>query len=130
MHPSIQKLLSYATSESSIADEYKLYLSLDNRKLLAIDGNGKFAGCIGIKILKVDECEIKHIAVDPTERDKGLGTYMINFVCEKYNFKKITAETDFEAVNFYRNYGFTVSSLGEKYPGIERFKCEYYSGNR
>ena len=130
MHPSIQKLLSYATSESFITDEYQMYLSLDNRKLLVIDDNGKFTGCIGIEILKVDECEIKHIAVDPTERDKGFGTYMINFVCEKYNFKKITAETDFEAVNFYRNYGFTVSSLGEKYPGIERFKCEYYYRNR
>ncbi|WP_268921683.1 hypothetical protein [Metabacillus sediminilitoris] len=37
----------------------------------------------------------------------------------------ITAETDKEAVVFYRNYGFKITSLGEKYPGVERFLCEY-----
>ena len=130
MHPSIRKLLSYATSESSLSDEYLKYLSLDSRKLLAIEESGNFIAFVGIKILKENECEIKHIAVDPIERNRGLESYMINFICEKYNFKKITAETDFEAVNFYKNYGFTVTSLGEKYPGIERFKCEYYCGHR
>jgi hypothetical protein len=27
------------------------------------------------------------------------------------------------AVNFYRNIGFEITSLGEKYPGVERFQC-------
>ena len=33
----------------------------------------------------------------------------------------IEAETDKEAVEFYKKIGFQVKSLGEKYPGIERF---------
>jgi hypothetical protein len=37
----------------------------------------------------------------------------------------VYAETDEEAADFYRNIGFTVESLGEKYPGIERFKCTF-----
>lgn len=32
----------------------------------------------------------------------------------------ITAETDHDAIAFYRRYGFEIQSLGEKYPGVER----------
>jgi hypothetical protein len=36
--------------------------------------------------------------------------------------KNVEAETDREADGFYRACGFTVHSLGEKYPGVERFQ--------
>jgi len=36
----------------------------------------------------------------------------------------ITAETVRDAVKFYWSSGFKVTSLGEKYPGVERFLCE------
>lgn len=39
--------------------------------------------------------------------------------------ERVIAETDEEAVNFYRSIGFEVYSLGEKYPGVERFRCIY-----
>jgi ribosomal protein S18 acetylase RimI-like enzyme len=35
----------------------------------------------------------------------------------------LEAETDSEALAFYRRIGFRVESLGEKYPGVERFRC-------
>lgn len=35
----------------------------------------------------------------------------------------LVAETDADAVGFYRHSGFEVMSLGEKYPGTERFSC-------
>jgi len=35
----------------------------------------------------------------------------------------LEAETDAEAVKFYKKMGFQIQSLGEKYPGIERFHC-------
>ncbi|WP_157685573.1 hypothetical protein [Paenibacillus donghaensis] len=35
----------------------------------------------------------------------------------------LTAETDQEAVGYYRKNGFLVMCLGEKYPGTERFEC-------
>ena len=28
-----------------------------------------------------------------------------------------------DAVEFYRKLGFSIESLGEKYPGVERFRC-------
>ena len=48
---------------------------------------------------------------------------MIAQLLEKYNPDKLIAETDQEAVEFYRNTGFVVYSLGELYPGVERFRC-------
>lgn len=48
---------------------------------------------------------------------------MLKFVLEDYLV--VSAETDADAVEFYRKYGFKIKSLGEKYPGVERFLCEY-----
>jgi len=36
---------------------------------------------------------------------------------------KYSIELAKEAVNFYEKCGFKITSLGEKYPGIVRFKC-------
>ena len=33
------------------------------------------------------------------------------------------AETDQASVGFYQALGFTVESLGEKYPGVKRFRA-------
>jgi hypothetical protein len=35
------------------------------------------------------------------------------------------AETDADAVGFYRRCGLAVTSLGERFAGIERFRCEW-----
>ncbi|MNU09693.1 hypothetical protein D3C72_2564150 [compost metagenome] len=48
---------------------------------------------------------------------------MIAEVSRTAGIGTITAETDHEAAGFYRSAGFTVTSLGEKYPGVERFAC-------
>ncbi|WP_235473679.1 hypothetical protein [Lysinibacillus macroides] len=48
---------------------------------------------------------------------------MIDFINDKYALLVIAAETDKDAVDFYKKYGFKVSSLGEKYLGVERFTC-------
>ncbi|WP_144510054.1 GNAT family N-acetyltransferase [Bacillus sp. FJAT-22090] len=119
----IGRLLTYATSESKVDAEYELYLQQENRKLYGYKRNGKFIGCIGIELTSLNKGEIKHIAVSPIEREHGIGNDMINFICKKHSFSVISAETDQDAVNFYKRVGFTVISLGEKYPGVERFWC-------
>lgn len=48
---------------------------------------------------------------------------MVNYFSNKYLL--IYTETDNDAVDFYRKYGFEITSLGEKYPGVERFLCEF-----
>jgi len=121
--PTIRKLLSFATSDKKVQQEYEKYILLSNRTLYSFEVKGEIVGCIGIEKIGLSKCEIKHIAVLVDQRGKGIGSKMINFMTCKYS--SIVAETDYEAVDFYRRYGFVITSLGEKYPGVERFLCQY-----
>nr|WP_255574572.1 GNAT family N-acetyltransferase [Halobacillus sp. Nhm2S1] len=123
IHPDIWNLLSLATSEKNINQEYNSYMKLQTRKLYSYYLADENVGCIGIELFRPRQCEIKHIAVSPKHRNNNVGTKMINFILEKYAFETVLAETDIDAVNFYKNYGFQITSLGEKYPGVERFRC-------
>ncbi|MEI4770172.1 GNAT family N-acetyltransferase [Psychrobacillus sp. FJAT-51614] len=124
IHPDLRQLLSYATSLDKIDQEYEKYVSLNERSLYVLESKGSLIGCIGIEIISSNLIEIKHIAVSSSERGKGRGSQMIDFVCAHFSFCRIQAETDRDAVEFYRKYGFKIKSLGEKYPGVERFMCE------
>ena len=48
---------------------------------------------------------------------------MLNEIAVVLGLIRLIAETDQEAVGFYRKCGFKVESLGELYPGVERFRC-------
>ena len=122
---SIRELLSYATSEANINLEYQHYIESLHMNLYALESNEKPIGCIGFEFISSNHCKIKHIAVSPTERGNGLGRKMITFIWDTYSVNLISAETDRDAVNFYRNCGFKITSLGEKYPGVDRFLCEF-----
>ena len=125
INPVIRTLLSYATAEDKVEAEYKKYLEMNSRKLYALEMKGSYVGCMGLEVIEPTIGVIKHIAVLPSERGKGVGRKMLNFIMKHHSFNLLCAETDNEAVAFYRNCGFTVKSLGEKYVGVERFLCEF-----
>ncbi|TXR95062.1 N-acetyltransferase [Bacillus sp. SH7-1] len=79
--------------------------------------------CIGIEIIGANKAEICHISVVPQYRHKGIALQMIKEVLRMHQLTYLEAETDDEAVEFYKKIGFQVKSLGEKYPGSERFHC-------
>ncbi|MCA1057753.1 GNAT family N-acetyltransferase [Rossellomorea aquimaris] len=121
--PDVRTLLSFATAHEKVKVEYDLYIHSSQRKLFGFVKNNALLGCIGIELLDHDWCEVKHIAVMPQHRGEGIGKQMIDFIRRHGSFSGITAETDEEAVMFYKKIGFEVRSLGEKYPGVKRFKC-------
>ncbi|MBX8945529.1 MULTISPECIES: GNAT family N-acetyltransferase [Lysinibacillus] len=123
IHPEVKTLLSYATSEKKVEKEYSLYIACPERLLYGYTFEQDIVGCIGIVKREANQCEIKHIAVSPAYRGKGIGREMIRYVEEHHVFSSIYAETDQDAVIFYKNNGFHITSLGEKYPGVERFGC-------
>ncbi|WP_113928902.1 GNAT family N-acetyltransferase [Bacillus sp. P14.5] len=125
IHHNMWNLLSFATSEKNINQEYNSYIKLPTKKLYSYFLGDESVGCIGIELFSQRRCEIKHIAVSPKHRNKSVGSKMINFILDKYSFATVLAETDSDAVNFYKNYGFKITSLGEKYPGVERFQCTF-----
>jgi hypothetical protein len=54
---------------------------------------------------------------------------MIDTLQREHDIPRLEAETDADAAAFYSKLGFTVTSLGETYPGIERFRCVRASFN-
>ncbi|WP_217594620.1 GNAT family N-acetyltransferase [Cohnella sp. GbtcB17] len=94
-------------------------------RLLGFEDDGEIIGIIGYETNSNRVATIRHIAVHPDERGKGYGRGMVLHLLNAADPERIEAETDEEGVNFYRSIGFTVQSLVEKYPGIERFRCVY-----
>ena len=73
-----------------------------------------------------DGTEIIGIAVDLSARSKGVGCYMINQVVKNYSLISVYAETDNDAVGFYRKAGFIITEFPKTYNGetVIRYKCE------
>ena len=70
----------------------------------------------GIVVLKTenDTAEILDIAVKPKYRKHGIGKSLIDFIFTQFPIDTITAETDDEAVEFYKRCGFNVIGFGMK----------------
>jgi len=80
--------------------------------------------CIGFEPRRNrDEAEITSLAVLPDWRRQGFARALIFGACEHLGLRAVEADSDAEAVDFYRAIGFAVESLGERYPSVERFRC-------
>lgn len=115
----IKKLLSisvYAAEEEKLNRILKTYFT-EERSLILAFFDQKLIGLIGFDLGGT----ILHIAVDPVFRQQGIAREMINHISTR--FSKLKSETDNEGVGFYKACGFKIESLGELYPGKERFKC-------
>lgn len=120
-------LLKYAVGpqEKSLQKAIKFYKDNRNTSLY----HYKAIACIGMEFYAERQARICHIAVSPNSRYKGIAFEMIKKVIHMHGLTYVEAETDDEAVGFYKKCGFTVTSLGEKYPGIERFHCALFIHN-
>ncbi|MEH6934440.1 GNAT family N-acetyltransferase [Bacillus sp. JJ783] len=116
----IKKVLKHATGPSEVRLIKAVSLYENNHAVLYKYGN---KGCIGIALIDTNRARICHIAVDEKYRNHGIALQMIKEIVRKYELTYIEAETDREAVGFYKKCNFKIESLGEKYPGIERFYC-------
>ena len=82
---------------------------------------------LGLLILREQDTgkyEILDFAVKKNRQREGLGSFMLDSFRNAFPVKELTAETDDEAVEFYRKYGFAIQPLGDIYQsGIKRYLC-------
>ncbi|HHT7239682.1 TPA: GNAT family N-acetyltransferase [Bacillus cereus] len=116
----IKKVLKYATDPSEVSLIKAVSLYKNDQEVLYKYGN---KGCIGVALIHTNRARMCHIAVDEKYRNQGIALQMIKEIIREYELTYIEAETDKEAVGFYKKCNFKIESLGEKYPGIERFNC-------
>jgi ribosomal protein S18 acetylase RimI-like enzyme len=111
-----------------VADEARrarwqdLYLRDPAYRLWVLEDGGRPVGVVGVRF--GDPAEITHVAVGPAERGRGYGAELIAslwLLCP--GVTTWYAETDDDAVGFYRRLGFSVKALPPKYPGVTRYGC-------
>ena len=71
--------------------------------------------------------EILGIAVDTAYRQQGVGRKMLQYARENLGASEIYAETDDEAVGFYRRCNFEINAHTETFPDGEcvRYRCVF-----
>ena len=99
----------------------KKYQADDKSKVYAYSENGEYKGIIVFKI-KEQTAEIMDIAVKPEYQGNGIGSMLIDYIFSKFAVSKITAETDDDAIGFYKKYGFTVADTKVEFD-TKRYVC-------
>ena len=108
------------TSERLLSRAEK-YQADDKTKAYAYADNGEYKGIIVFKI-KEQTAEILDIAVKPEYQGQGIGSMLIYYIFSKFAVSKITAETDDDAIGFYKKHGFTVVDITVKFDA-KRYTC-------
>ena len=98
------------------------YAADKNAYVYACKEAGAYAGIV---VFRMDNntAEILDIAVKNEYQKKGFGSRLIDFLLSRFKAEKVTAETDDEAVGFYKKYGFNVKS-GGAVGGTKRYYCK------
>ena len=102
------------------------YLNDNSVKIFACFSHGKIVGLMAVSFTEQKKLEVLGIAVDLSVRGKGIGSYMITQVINNYGLLYVYAETDNDAVGFYRNNDFRIIEFFETYGNetVVRYKCE------
>jgi ribosomal protein S18 acetylase RimI-like enzyme len=123
---SILALSIYNPTEERLNNRAMTYMNNPSTAIYAIQEDDLFIGIIVLDIADREKIEILNIAVASYHQKAGVGSSLINNCIEKFHPKEIIAETDDDAVGFYRRFRFEVGDLGDKYgAGIRRYQCTY-----
>ena len=122
----IYKHCMFMPTEEKFNKKVEQFLNNNSVKIFACFSHGKIVGVMVVSFIEQKKIEIIGIAVDVSARGKGIGSYMINQVLNNYGLLSVYAETDNDAVGFYRNNNFSVVQFSETYGDetVVRYKCE------
>ena len=122
----IYKHCMFMPTEEKFNIKVDQYLNDNSVKIFACFEEDKILGVMVGSFIEQKKIEIIGIAVDASVRGKGVASYMINQVVNNYGLLSIYAETDNDAVGFYRNVGFSIVEFSETYGNetVIRYKCE------
>ena len=124
--PSVRELPSFCVgfpTPSILETICQRYRTDEARHLLGMEEDEQVIACLGFRLEQAHHAVIHCIAVIPSHRRQGVGMSLLRGVSAQFQLQFIAAETDVDAVGFYRQCGFEITSLGEVYPGTERFRC-------
>ena len=104
---------------SNTFDHIEVYLPPVGGLHICIDESDLLQGCVFVKMIRTDACEIKRLYVRPSARGLGLGRKLMNNILSQakdMGAKTVLLDTgiyDIAAQNLYKSLGFT---LIDSYP--------------
>lgn len=102
------ELQKYDHELEDLEDKY----GLPYGRLYLVFYDGVLAGCIGLRKIDSENCEMKRLYVKPQFRGKKIASFLVKHIIEearKIGYKHILLDTlPFleTAINMYKNYGF------------------------
>ena len=83
---------------------------------------------VGIIVFDIQEniSTILDIAVNSEYCGKGIGSMFVNFILDNFNINTIIAETDDDAVGFYKKRGFKAHEIETEH-NVKRYICKFSS---
>jgi ribosomal protein S18 acetylase RimI-like enzyme len=121
--PATARVLALATGDDQrLRQVIQRYRDDPGAALLVAVAKHDIVGVIGYAV-GASAVSLLHIATAPHARNTGVGTQLVDAMRRAVPAGlPILAETDQDAVGFYAANNFAITSLGEKYPGVERFQ--------
>lgn len=122
----IYKHCMFMPTEEKFSVKADQLLNDNSVKIFACCNQDMIEGVIVVSFAEQHKIEVVGIAVDLSARGKGIGSYMINQVIKDYGLLSVYAETDNDAVGFYRKNGFSITEFPKTYDDetVIRYKCE------
>ncbi len=122
--PDMLQLLApsvFNPTEERLLNRAKKYGEDENTNIYAYKDNGEYKGIVVFKTQN-NSATILDIAIKPEHQGRGIGSKLIDFIFNSFNAQNITAETDDDAIGFYKKYGFTVAKTETKF-NTKRYIC-------
>ncbi len=127
--PDILKLLApsvFNPTEERLLNRAKKYWEDENTNIYAYKEESEYKGIVIFKIVN-NSATILDIAVKTEYQGQGIGSKLIDFIFNSFNPQNITAETDDDAIGFYKKCGFECLERTKKYD-INRYLMTYNGG--
>ena len=111
----------FEPTRERLADRAERYIKDADTSVYSGFAGGEYKGIVVFKITG-NSAEILDIAVKEEDRGKGIGTAFLDFIFSRFDITEITAETDDDAVEFYKKYGFRIAGTKMKFNTV-RYIC-------
>ncbi len=122
--PDILKLLApsvYNPTEERLLNRAKKCQEDEETNVYVYKEDNEYKGIVVFEIVN-NSATILDIAVKPEYQGQGTGSKLIDFIFNSFNAQNITAETDDDAIGFYKKYGFIVADTKVEFD-TKRYVC-------
>lgn len=117
----IQTILAQAMSAKSIGRELAIYRNSPERELFSWVEQDRPVAAAGLRRTG-DTAELLHIATAADFRHQGFASRLVYELMSRFGLQALCAETDDDAVDFYRRTGFEVTQVPSPWPRA-RYRC-------